>query len=77
MSQYEKLDFLIVEAIKSGLDSFTTIFNNRNVLKEAHCISSANGRDTDRIVDGRLQSLRKRGLIEHAKGLGWIAKEAA
>lgn len=74
---YEKLDHLIVEAIKGGLNSFTPIFNSRNILKEAHRISNANSRDTDRIVDSRLQALRKRGLIEHAKGRGWIAKEAA
>ena len=77
MSQYDKIDSLIVEAIKSGRNSFNLIFNTRPVLDEAHCISSINRRDTDRIVDGRLQALRKRGLIEHTKGRGWIVKEAA
>lgn len=74
MSQHDKLDYLIVEAIKSGLNSFTPIFNNRNVLREAHRISSYNSRDADRIVDSRLQALRKRGLIEFKRPIGWVIK---
>lgn len=77
MSQYDKLDDLIVQSIKAGSNSFIIIFNRKRVLDEAHRISRATGRDTDRIIDGRLQSLRKRGLIVHVKVWGWRAKEAA
>ena len=75
MSQYEKLDSLIVETIKQGRNSFSFIFNSKLVLDEAHRISSANGRDTDRIVDGRLQALRRRGVIVYVTGWGWRVKE--
>ena len=77
MNTYEKLDSLIVQSIKAGSNSFILIFNRKRVLDEALRISSANGRDTDRIVDSRLQALRKRGLIVHVKGWGWRAKEAS
>lgn len=77
MSTYDKIDSLIVDAIKSGSNNFKAIWSNRNILDEALRISGFLGRDTDRIVDGRLQALRKRGLIVHVKGWGWRMKETA
>ena len=76
MSTYDKLDGLIVDAIKSGNSSFSDIMKTA-VWDEALRISGFLGRDTDRIVDGRLQALRKRGLIVHVKGCGWRMKETA
>lgn len=76
MSLYDKIDSAIVQSIKSGRNSFVLIFNSKLVLDEALRISSANGRDPDRIVDGRLQALGKRGVIVHVTGWGWRAKEA-
>ena len=78
MSTYDKLDDLIVNAIKSGKSSFSDIMKTA-VWDEALRISGFLGRDTDRIVDGRLQALRKRGLIRHLSFSGWVAisKEAA
>lgn len=77
MSQYDKLDSLIFQSIKAGSNSFILIFNRKRVIDEVKRISSATGRDTDRIVDGRLQALRKRGVIVHVTGWGWRVKEAA
>lgn len=77
MSQYDKLDSLIVEAIKAGSDSFILIFNRKRVIDEVKRISSATGRNTERIVDGRLQALRKRGVIVYFTGWGWRVKELA
>lgn len=70
---YDKLDFLIVEAIKQGQRSFALIFTGKLVFDEAHRISSATGRDTDRIVDARLQALRRRGAIKYLHYRGWVA----
>ena len=77
MSQYDKLDSLIVDAIKGGCHSFSAIFNSRKVFDEAVRVSFDVGRDTHRIVDGRLQALRKRGLIVYVTGWGWRVMEAA
>ena len=76
MSQYDKLDSLIVDSIKGGCHSFSAIFKSRGVFDEAMRLSHAVGRDTDRIVDGRLQALRRRGLIVYFTGWGWRVKEA-
>ena len=77
MSQYDKLDASIMDAIKGGCHSFAAIFKSRGVFDEAMRLSHAIGRDTQRIVDGRLQALRRRGLIVYYTGWGWRVKEAA
>jgi hypothetical protein len=79
MSTYDKLDSLIVDSIRAGRRSFSLIFNSKLVSKEAERISDMLGRDSDRIVDSRLQALRKRGLIRYLSFSGWvvISEEAA
>ena len=76
MSQYDKIDSLIVDAIKGGCSSFASIFSGRSLFDEAMRLSHPIGRDAQRIVDGRLQALRKRGLIVYVTGWGWRVKEA-
>ena len=76
MSQYDKLDALIVDSIKGGCHSFSSMFSGRSLFDEAMRLSNAIGRDTDRIVDGRLQALRRRGVIAHFSGRGWRVMEA-
>lgn len=76
MSQYADLDAAITATIKLGRNSFHLIFASKLVFDESLRISRATGRETYRIVDGRLQSLRKRGLIDHSSTLGWHMKEA-
>ena len=76
MSQYEKLDALIVDSIKGGCHSFAAISNSRKVFDEVMRLSHAIGRDTHLIVDCRLQVLRRRGLIVYVTGWGWRVKES-
>ena len=76
MSQYDKLDALIVDAIKGGCHSFASIISGRSLFDETLRLSHAIGRDTQRIVDGRLQALRRRGVIVYVTGWGWRVKEA-
>ena len=83
MNQFEKLDYLIVEAIKSGASKFEAI--NSNTVKdeagrlylEDRKVRGPSAKPLFRIIDSRLQALRKRGVIEHSRGCGWRAKEAA
>ena len=74
MSQYDKLDSLIVDAIKGGCHSFSSILSGRSLFDEVLRLSHAIGRDSQRIVDGRLQVLRKRGVIVYVTGWGWRAR---
>ena len=83
MSQYDKIDHLIVEAIKGGASKFDAI-NSGAVQEESvrlhledRKVRGPNAKPLFRIIDSRLQALRKRCVIVHAKGRGWIAKEAA
>ena len=77
MSQYEKLDALIVDAIKAGCHSFSAIHNSSGVFDEALRISMAIKLVQSRVIDRRLQALRRRGLIVYVTGWGWRVKEAA
>ena len=67
MSQYDKLDAAIIKAILRGARSFNLIVNNRNASLEAHLIGEQTGVDGWRIVDRRLQAMRKKGRIVYAK----------
>lgn len=77
MSQYEKIDALIVDGIKGGCHSFSAIYNSRSVFDEALRISMAIKLVQSRVIDRRLQALRKRGVIVHFSGWGWRVMEAA
>ena len=64
MSQYKILDDLIVEAIRTN-DPRGPLYAI-NVSCEAARIAQASGRDSFRIVDQRIQALRKAGTIRFA-----------
>ena len=64
MSQYSKLDALILERIgRPNGATFTELQANSEVADETARIGEATGRVDWRIVDARLQALRKQGLI--------------
>ena len=80
MTQYQTLDQLIVDAIRNGSGTFATIYTKR-VYTECERIAKQTARDRFRVLDGRLQTLRRRGEIAFNKG-SWTAaptpsKEAA
>lgn len=76
---HDKLDFLIVEAIKSGSRTFGAIWRGavkaeaERLHEEDRKLRGHNAKPVFRFIDNRLQALRKRGLIEHRKGQGWVA----
>lgn len=61
MAKYDEMDRLIVKAIKA----------RNNPRYDAGCyaeskrLAAATGRDDFRVIDGRLQALRKAGKIRH------------
>jgi len=83
MSRYDKIDSLIVQAIKSGSSTLLWIF--RGVVRaeadrlheEDRKVRKHDARSAILFVHSRLQALRKRGLIVHVRGWGWRAQEAA
>jgi len=73
MSQYDDLDAAILARIDAGHTQFINIHEGA-VLAESRRLADQTGRAAFRVVDGRLQSLRKRGLIEFARGFGWLKR---
>ena len=61
MSQYEKLDTAILEAVSRKKSPLY----DRDAVAEANRIGDATGREGFRVIDGRLQALRRAGLIVH------------
>lgn len=55
MSQYEKLDTLIVDTIAKRKNPLY----DKNINEEAARLANDSGRETFRVIDGRLQALRK------------------
>lgn len=64
---YEKLDALIISAIKNGRKPSHILV----VYEEAERIAEATGRESFRVLDGRIQHLRKNGRICWKPGTGW------
>lgn len=72
MSQYENLDKLILQRL-SGEVGLPLIFLNAQEVKcESERLAEASGRDAFRVLDGRLQALRKRGAITFNSKTGWV-----
>lgn len=57
---YQKLDALILDAVASSIRS---PLYNKLVYEEGKRIAFATGRDDMRVIDGRIQALRKAGKI--------------
>jgi hypothetical protein len=60
--ELQKLDKKILEAINDGVRKFALISSRVSTRKETY---------PERLVDRRLQHLRKEGKIEFVRGLGW------
>ena len=72
MSQYKALDRAITDRIGSDRAWMPLMFLfSSNVRTECDRIASKTGRDVFRILDGRIQALRKRRVIEYSSRDGW------
>ena len=63
MSQYIEIDRRIIDCIRSG-QGVHPLYSKR-VCQEADRLEMLTGREAFRIIDGRLQALRKNGNIRH------------
>lgn len=68
---YEKLDALIIAAISDGRSPLYA----SAVDEEAERIAEATGRESFRVLDGRIQHLRKKGRICWKRCAGWLIVE--
>jgi len=74
-NDYTKLDEAIIRAIRGGATTFSSIAsqgNGSHVIDEAGVFT---GCGVDRLIDRRLQALRKLGVVEFKGGkLGWVVR---
>lgn len=71
MSQYDKLDGLILSRIRAGFTESQWIFAV-DARREAERLAAASGREDWRIFDNRLQALRRTGKIRfQGRTIGW------
>lgn len=61
MGQYDELDRRIIDAIAKRK---SPLYDKR-INEEAARLAAGTGRDDFRVIDGRLQALRKKGKIRH------------
>ena len=73
---YEKLDAVILDAIKNpplrDKPLRAAFFANGDIGRDVGRLAGLTGRNTCRVIDGRLQSLRRKGMIRYSPERGWI-----
>ena len=67
-NKYEKLDQLILNRIGNRYIPFCDIFEGA-IFEECDRLT---GNEPARVLDRRLQSLKKKGLIISYRGKGWV-----
>lgn len=65
---YEKLDQAIIDNIKRFDRAKLDYCRSFNAQVDADRIAKETGRDSFRVVDGRLTALKKRGVIHYSEG---------
>lgn len=74
--KYKELDRAILRLIESKSSvEFYWLEKDQDVSHQADLIAHRENRRSFRIIDGRLQSMRRRKLIRH-NGRGWVMKES-
>lgn len=71
MSQYETMDKVILQTLEGSTGMPLLFLNAHAVREESDRLAGVTGREAFRILDGRLQSLRKRGEISFSSKKGW------
>lgn len=74
-TDYSRLDAAILARIGAGKNTFTLI-DGGEVYPEAKRLHQETGRMAFRIIDGRLQALKRKGAIVYGACTGWELTEA-
>lgn len=69
-ADYNFLDMLIQESVASGNKTFAKI-NDGEVSEQAKWLEALTNSEAFRIIDRRLQALRKKGLIKYSTTEKW------
>ncbi len=72
MTDYTDIDGMIVRKIQRGARTFAAI-DGGEVYNEANRLHELTGSPAFRIIDRRLQALRKKGVIQYTTSEKWQA----
>lgn len=78
MSQYDNLDQLLMLRCATSPVTFSVLCQNPMVEREANLVAKPDRHGTRygwRVVDRRLQALRKAGLLTYSRKEGWTTRE--
>jgi len=75
VSQFQRLDDLLVARIARKGTQFTPLFSSNDVREESQRLGDALGREPFRVLDGRLQALKRKGMISYGTKTGWVKSE--
>jgi len=76
MSQYDKLDDLIQQRLAYSEGMSLLHLSGGDVREECERLAAATGRESFRILDGRLTALKKLQSVEFVRRKGWRLKQA-
>lgn len=71
MTNYTQLDQAILERLGRGSASFTTLRAALDHIVAAHASTDGRPEDHFRVLDRRLQALRKAQKITYSRASGW------
>jgi hypothetical protein len=75
MTQYEKLDAMVLARIADKGVQFTPLFSGNEIREETERLGVELGREPFRVLDGRLQALKRSGAIAYGTKTGWVKVE--
>jgi hypothetical protein len=75
VSQFQKLDDLILTRIAQKGIQFTPLFSSNSVREESVRLGKELSREPFRVLDGRLQALKRQCLISYGTKTGWVKNE--
>jgi len=74
MSHYELIDKLIIKALDEVHGLSFIALHSQGRRNECDRLAAIKGRESFRVMDARLQALRKAGKIEYDSKAGWRIK---
>jgi len=71
MDKYQFFDQLLLQKISEGYSSFSRLQNENGIQAASEDFVRGTRREAFRVVDARLQALRKAGKVTFSSKTGW------
>lgn len=71
MSAYKDFDALLLKKISEGYNQFSRLQHQQEIFEQSEDLVRGTKREAFRVVDARLQALRKAGKVTFSTKTGW------